>query len=114
VTNQLFVRTLLEKMGFDVTIADNGNAAVQKVAAGSFDLILMDMQMPGMNGYEATKALREKSVTTPIIALTANAMKGDDAKCIAAGCNDYMSKPIKRDKLREIASKHLRAKETVA
>ena len=89
-------------MGFEVTIAEDGNEAVQKALTQEFDLILMDMMMPNMNGYEATEQLRKEEITTPIIALTANAMKGDDKKCIEAGCDDYLSKPIKATDLYDV------------
>ena len=98
-SNQMLVRWLLEKVGFDVTIAEDGNEAVQKALNRSFDLILMDIQMPNMNGYEATRKLRSEGVKTPIIALTASAMSGDEGKCICAGCDDYLSKPLNRQKL---------------
>lgn len=98
-TNQKLITILLQKLGFEVEIAENGQEAVDKVADNNFDLIFMDMQMPIMNGYEATKILRERNVYTPIIALTANAMKGDEEKCLSAGCDSYLSKPINRDHL---------------
>jgi signal transduction histidine kinase len=106
-TNQTLIKLLLEKMGFDVALAEDGNQAVSKALSESFDMIFMDIQMPHMNGYEATKLLRDKGITTPIVALTANAMKGDDAKCINAGCDDYMSKPIDRRKLPGLVRKYL-------
>jgi two-component system sensor histidine kinase/response regulator len=65
------------------------------------------MQMPNMNGYDATKKLRESAITIPIVAVTANAMKGDDKKCLKAGCDDYLAKPINRKKLNEILGKFL-------
>lgn len=110
-TNQMLSKFLLNRMGFEVTIAEDGSQAVEKALAEAFDLILMDMQMPNMNGYEATRALRKKGLTTPIIALTANAMKGDDKKCIEAGCNDYLPKPLDRRELFEKIRKHLPLKE---
>ena len=108
-TNQMLITKLLEKMGFEVAIAEDGNIAVQKALAQSFDLILMDMMMPNMNGYEATMALRDKGVSTPIIALTANAMKGDREKCLEAGCDDYLSKPIDQGELKRILDKYVPA-----
>jgi signal transduction histidine kinase/AmiR/NasT family two-component response regulator/HPt (histidine-containing phosphotransfer) domain-containing protein len=108
-SNQMLAKWLLEKVGFEVTVAEDGNEAVQKVRSRSFDLILMDIQMPNMNGYEATKTLRNEGVKTPIIALTASAMSGDEGKCICAGCDDYLSKPIGRRKLLEKIHKYLPA-----
>lgn len=93
-TNQILAKALLSRMGLDVTIAPDGHEAVQKALAQTFDLIFMDIQMPGMDGLEATRELRRKGVNTPIVALTAHAMKGDDKKCIEAGCNSYLSKPL--------------------
>jgi two-component system sensor histidine kinase/response regulator len=91
---------LLEKAGYLVTTAKNGEEAIEIFSAepGKYDLILMDIQMPGLDGREATKKIRERGFKdTPIIAMTAEAMKGDREKCIKAGMNDYMGKPIKRD-----------------
>ncbi len=68
--------------------------------------------MPVMNGYEATRVLRKKGITTPIVTVMANAMTGDEKKCIEAGCNDYISKPIDRDKLYQCLSKHLQERVT--
>ncbi len=107
-TNQMLIRLLLEKMGIEVTIAEDGNQAMQKALAGEFDLIFMDIQMPNMDGYEAAKALRAGGMTIPIIALTANAMEGDEKKCIEAGCDNYLSKPVLFSKLIEILGKYLK------
>jgi CheY-like chemotaxis protein len=68
----------------------------------------MDMQMPNMNGYEAARRLRSQDVTTPIVAVTANAMMGDEEKCLDAGCDGYLSKPIDRTKLAEIIGQYLK------
>jgi CheY-like chemotaxis protein/HPt (histidine-containing phosphotransfer) domain-containing protein len=106
-TNQMLIKSLLEKMGLEVTIAEDGNQAIQKALAGEFDLIFMDIQMPHMDGYEAMKALRAKGRATPIIALTASVMEGDDKKCIEAGCNAYLSKPVAYSKLVETISRYL-------
>jgi signal transduction histidine kinase/AmiR/NasT family two-component response regulator len=104
--NQRLISFLLRKAGTDVTIVDNGLAAVDAVwgaaAAGNpFDLVLMDMQMPIMDGYEATAALRRRGYTRPIIALTANAMSGDRDRCLAAGCDEFATKPIEKRRLFE-------------
>jgi CheY-like chemotaxis protein len=106
-TNQVLIRLLLQQMGLEVTIAADGNEAVQEALAREFDLIFMDIQMPHMNGYEATRVLRSKGLTTPIVALTAHAMKGDDEKCFEAGCDDYLAKPLDRGQLLEKLRKHL-------
>ena len=110
-TNQVLIEALLEQFGLHVTIVEDGNEAVQKTMAQQFDLIFMDMMMPNMNGYEATKVLRKDNVKTPIVALTANAMKDDDKKCFKAGCDDYLSKPIKRSELLKTIGKYLPSKE---
>lgn len=109
-TNQVLIKSLLKRVGLQVTIAKDGNEAVQRALAKEFDLIFMDIEMPNMNGYEATKALRKEGLRTPIIALTAYAMKGDDEKCFTAGCDDYISKPIEHQTLMHILSKYLSAK----
>ena len=106
-TNQVLIKSLLKRLGLKVTIAEDGKQALQKAVSEQFDLIFMDIEMPNMSGYEATKAIRKKGLKTPIIALTAYAMKGDDKKCLAAGCDDYISKPIEQEKLLQILSKHL-------
>ena len=109
--NQILIRILLEKMGFEVVTANDGNEAFQKAQDNEFGLILMDMMMPNMNGYEATAALRNAGITTPIVALTGNAMKSDREKCIKAGCDDYLAKPISHKELLKIISKYLPSKE---
>ena len=110
-SNQMLVKLLLEKVGLDVTIAGDGQQAIEQATRRTFDLILMDIQMPIMNGYEATRALRSKSITTPIVALTANVMKGDEEQCIEAGCDDYMAKPVNQQKLYNILNTYLTAAE---
>ena len=112
-TNQVLIKALLERLGLEVVIAEDGSEAVQQGLSRQFDLILMDIQMPHMNGYEATRALRRKDITTPIVALTANAMNGDDKECLAAGCDAYLSKPIDRKDLIETLAEYLPAKVAV-
>lgn len=106
-TNQLLIESLLEKMGFEVTIAKDGLQAVEKALQKTFDLIFMDMQMPNMNGYEATRELRREGIKTPIVALAANVMKGDNVKCLDAGCDDYLPKPFDYKNLLKTIQKHL-------
>ena len=105
--NQMVIKRILGKVGVEVTIANDGKEAVRHAQNTSFDLILMDMHMPNMNGYEAARALRKAGMTTPIVALTANAMKGDDQKCLDAGCDAYLAKPIDRKKLFGTLDKYL-------
>jgi CheY-like chemotaxis protein len=107
-TNQKLIKRLLGKLGIKPKIVDDGQKAVKAASNRNFDLIFMDIQMPNMNGLEAAKLLREKGIKTPIVALTANALKGDDKKCIQAGCSDYMSKPIKREMLLRFLGKYLK------
>ena len=93
--NQLLMKTLLNDFGFECEIAVNGKIALEKLQAGSFDIILMDLQMPEMNGFEATEYIRNKiNSKIPIIALTADVTTVDLAKCKAVGMNDYISKPV--------------------
>ena len=106
-SNQILVEKILQLYGLEVVIADNGKEAVEKTLQGSFDLILMDIQMPGLTGIEATKKLREEGITTPIVALTAYAMPEDRANCMAAGCDDYISKPIDQNELRRVLNKYV-------
>ncbi|HOK65899.1 MAG TPA: ATP-binding protein [Anaerohalosphaeraceae bacterium] len=105
--NQMLIRLLLEKEGLQAVVVENGQEALQAVLREPFDLVLMDMQMPVMSGLEAAQAIRAKGLTLPIIALTALAMKGDDEKCLKAGCSDYLTKPIDRKALRQILQKYL-------
>ena len=93
--NQLLMKTLLDDFGFECEIAANGKIAIEKLQKNSYDIILMDLQMPEMNGFEATEHIRKKmKLTIPIIALTADVTTVDVAKCKAVGMNDYISKPI--------------------
>ena len=104
--NQRLFCMLLEQAGSKVTIADNGKQAVDRVedaqrGSEPFDIVLMDMQMPIMDGYQATTLLRKKGYTLPIVALTAHAMATDREKCLASGCDEFLSKPIDRKRLIE-------------
>ncbi|MCB2005328.1 MAG: response regulator, partial [Rhodoferax sp.] len=97
--NRQLVRILLEEVGLHVSEAENGQQALDRVAAEPFDLVLMDMQMPVMDGQTATRTLRERGVDIPIIALTANAMKGFEKELDAAGFSGFQTKPIDVDAL---------------
>jgi signal transduction histidine kinase/ActR/RegA family two-component response regulator/HAMP domain-containing protein len=94
-TRRLFSYHLM-RAGATVDVADSGRAALDAIdaAAPPFDLILMDMQMPGLDGYTATRRLRERGIATPVIAITAHAMSGDRERCLEAGCTEYVAKPI--------------------
>jgi PAS domain S-box-containing protein len=101
--NRIVVRRILEKLGHDVDDVESGEQAVAAVEPGAFDLVMMDVQMPGMDGMDATQAIRRIEEPlgrhTPIIALTAQAMSGDRERCIAAGMDGYVTKPIVPDQL---------------
>jgi CheY-like chemotaxis protein len=89
---------MLQRVGFDVAVADDGLMGVEMWEGGNFDLVLMDVQMPRMNGFEATRAIREKEIVggghTLIVAITAFALHDDELKCLAAGMDAYLSKPV--------------------
>jgi signal transduction histidine kinase/CheY-like chemotaxis protein len=97
--NRKLISLILRRAGAEVMTAENGQIAVELAAQHTFDAILMDMQMPVMDGYTATARLREQGITAPVIALTAHAMKGDEDKCRAAGCSGYLAKPVNADDL---------------
>jgi signal transduction histidine kinase/DNA-binding NarL/FixJ family response regulator len=105
--NQRLISFHLCDAGADVTIAENGRQAVDMASSESFDLILMDMQMPELDGYGASTELRRLGLTIPIVALTAHAMSDDREKCLASGCTDYLTKPIEKAVLLNTVAKHL-------
>ena len=112
--NQRLLTAILRKAGADVTLAENGKRAIDEVhaaqfAATKFDVILMDMQMPEMDGYTAAGMLRREGYAAPIVALTAHAMSGDREKCLAAGCTDFLTKPIDRTALLSAVLKYAHA-----
>ena len=98
-SNREFLCVVLRQFGMTVTEAENGQVAVDAVENSEFDLIFMDMQMPVMDGYTATRVLRDRGLTIPIVALTANAMQEDQKKCRDAGCDGFLAKPVDVDKL---------------
>jgi len=100
--NQLVATSLLKKLGHQVSHAENGRMALEMLAISHYDMVLMDCQMPVMDGYEATRKIRQNPAwkDLPIIAMTANVMQGDRQDCIASGMNDYITKPYNRSELR--------------
>ena len=113
--NQEITKELLEMMGCDVDVVDSGAEALEAFRRNSYDLIIMDIQMPEMDGYEATKEIRRIEGTTkhvPIVALTANALQGDREKCLSAGMDEYISKPFRAAELEAVLLKFLRVKQT--
>lgn len=109
-TNLFVASAMLARFKFKVTQASNGLIALREIKEKKYDLILMDCQMPDMDGYEATRAIRKIEIgkNIPIIAMTANAMIGDREKCLAAGMDDYITKPIRTEKLNDVFSKWLK------
>ncbi len=110
---QRILRAILGAMNLKAEMVENGRMACERVektkAEGkSYDLILMDIHMPVMDGYEATRRLRKMGFAGPIVALTAHTLREDIKKCLGAGCNDYMSKPVDRESFVELVAKHVR------
>ncbi|WP_422923015.1 ATP-binding protein [Singulisphaera sp. PoT] len=105
--NQRVVSYYLERLGLEIEIAENGRAAVDMATSCHYDLILMDMQMPELDGYAATRLLRKRGYSRPIVALTAHALTGDAEKCYAAGCDDYLRKPVEWERLSATLRRHL-------
>jgi two-component system, sensor histidine kinase len=103
--NQKLICIHLEKLGFDVQAVSNGQEALDAVSCEPFDLIVLDMQMPQVSGYEAATQMRQQGIETPIVALTAHAMSGDRKKCLDAGCSDYLAKPFRQEELRGIVDR---------
>jgi CheY-like chemotaxis protein len=105
ITSVEMLRSILDLGGCELTVVGRGDSAVECVQAGEFDLVLMDVQMPGMDGLAAMRAIRNlptAAARTPIVALTAMALWGDRERCLEAGANDYVSKPIDLDRLFEV------------
>ncbi|MBL1275764.1 MAG: response regulator, partial [Ectothiorhodospiraceae bacterium] len=113
IDNQKFIAKFITRLGLSVDIANNGKEAIKRVTNTSYDLVLMDIQMPVMDGLEATKYLRSSGFSIPIINLTANAMQEDRKKCFDAGADDYLAKPIDSARFYSVLAKHLAAQHTV-
>ena len=105
--NQTLFKRIIEKTNATLTMVDNGQLALDAVLEANFDLILMDMQMPIMDGMQAVKELRRQNYKGPIVALTANVMKEDQEKYLAAGCDDFLAKPLDKPKLYEVIARYL-------
>jgi len=112
--NQELTRDILELMECEVDIAEDGVEALNMYEKKEYDLILMDVQMPNLDGYDTTKEIRERELGTnrriPIVALTASALSGDDQKCFDAGMDAYLSKPLDFGKLEQILKKYIPTK----
>jgi len=112
INQKLALRVLDKKLGYNTDVVNNGKEAVEALKKTDYDLVLMDCQMPEMDGYEATRAIRDENSTVrnhkiPIIAMTANAMQGDREKCIEAGMDDYVTKPINVKELAKVIERYL-------
>jgi len=113
VVNQRVAVRLLETLGCAVDIAASGVEAIKMLEAGTYDLVLMDCQMPEMDGYEATREIRRREARaggrTKIVAMTAHALAGDREKCVDAGMDDFVTKPVRRDTLADVIDRHVAA-----
>jgi CheY-like chemotaxis protein len=110
IDNQDLARSLLERMECEVDVAEDGEEALSMFRNGEYDLLFMDIQMPVLDGYEATRRIRAMEGDgrhTPIIALTANALEGDREKCLAAGMDDYIAKPFRGEDIENVLLKFL-------
>ncbi len=105
--NQQLFKTILEKLGHQVSLAANGREALEAVRAQGVDMVFMDVQMPEMNGYEASEQIRAEGFDVPIVAVTANALKGERERCLQYGMNDYLTKPFKAKDLEPLLDRWL-------
>jgi len=108
--NQKLIAFLLARAGYTYEVAENGQVALELLRRQSFRLVLMDMMMPVMNGFEATRQIRADPALSrmPVIAMTANALKGEDEKCQSAGCNAYIAKPYSKEQVLSVIERLLK------
>jgi CheY-like chemotaxis protein len=112
INRKIVLRILEKKLGYHAVTVTNGKDAIAHLEKKDYDLVLMDCQMPEMDGYEATRRIRDESSSVrnhriPVIAMTANAMKGDREKCLEAGMDDYISKPVNMDEFVDVIKQYL-------
>jgi signal transduction histidine kinase/FixJ family two-component response regulator len=105
--NQLLVLHMLQEYGIDPVFRENGSEVMELLSKGSFDLLLLDIQMPVMDGYKTIQEIRGKDISMPVVAMTAYVMPGEKEKCLAAGMNDYLAKPIEEQELQAVLMKYL-------
>jgi CheY-like chemotaxis protein len=112
--NQRLAVRMLEKMGHQVVVAQTGQEALHSLRSEKFDLVLMDVQMPEMDGFAAAREIRRREQGgqehVPVIAMTAHAMKGDRESCLEAGMDDYLAKPINREELQQVIERAMKSK----
>jgi CheY-like chemotaxis protein len=114
VVNQRVATHMIAKMGYEVDLAQHGREAIERLSSARYDLILMDCQMPEMDGFEATRIIRDRASKVldhhvPVIAMTANAFAEDRERCLAAGMNGFLSKPVNRQALADMLAKWIDA-----
>jgi len=100
--NRKVALSMLKRLGYKADVAENGLEVLQALQEKPYDVVLMDVQMPKMDGLEATRRIRDSGLTTRIVAMTAHAMDGDRDECLEAGMNEYISKPIKMEELARV------------
>ena len=105
--NQILMKLYLDKFGFDISVVDDGQEAIERVDEDEFDLIFMDIRMPRVNGFQATGIIKEKGLITPVIAMTADVADGGERRCLEAGCDAFLSKPIIKKDLHKILEQFL-------
>jgi len=108
--NQRLMEKLILSKGWECVLVADGSEVLKEIEKGNFDMVLMDVSMPDMDGYTATKILRKFNNTLPIIAITANAIEGFREKCLQSGMNDYIAKPFRKEELFTMMEKYLPVK----